>query len=261
MATRTVAMGAMRTVSGADSHDGSQPTDRFHAMLTLRWSPTVRTRLVTGKRMTTSIPPARMAHPEPARRLDCYIFIGSTYSVLTAHRAAAFATAHGVLLDWKPFSLRVLLREQDSTPFLGRPAKTAYMWRDIERRAARFGIPFARPSRYPVDGQERANHVATLAAREGWCADFLREAYRAWFLEDRDPGDPAALALVLARLGRPAETAMRAEAPDVVAAYVANTDRARALGIFGAPDFVCGDEVFWGDDRLEDALAWCRRGA
>jgi len=193
--------------------------------------------------------------------LDCYVFIGSTYGFLTAHRAASVAAAQGVRLDWKPFSLRTLLREQDSSPFLGRSAKLAYMWRDIERRAGRFGIPFARPSRYPVDGQERANHVATLASREGWCADFLREAYRAWFLEDRDPGDPAALALVLERLGRPAGTAMRAEAPDVVAAYAANTDRARALGIFGAPDFVCGEEVFWGDDRLEDALAWCRRGA
>ena len=194
--------------------------------------------------------------PAPARRLDCYIFVGSTYSFLTAHRAAAFAAAHGVALDWKPFSLRTLLREQDSTPFLGRPAKTAYMWRDIERRAARFGIPFARPSRYPVDSAQRANRVATLAAHEGWCAEFLRETYRTWFLEDRDPGDPQALADTLRRLGCPEAVAARADAPDIAAQFTANTDAARALGIFGAPNFVCDGEVFWGDDRLEDAIAW-----
>lgn len=195
----------------------------------------------------------------PARRLDCYVFIGSTYGFLTAHRAAALAAARGVELRWKPFSLRTLLREQDSSPFLGRPAKLAYMWRDIERRAARLGIGFARPSRYPVDPQERANRLATLAAREGWCADFLREAYRAWFLEDREPGDPAVLAGILERIGRPAATLARADDPDVAALFAANTDDARALGIFGAPDFVCDGEVFWGDDRLEDALDWATR--
>ncbi len=203
---------------------------------------------------TTSL--AEMTARVPDRRMDCYIFVGSTYSFLTAHRAAAFAAAHGVALDWKPFSLRTLLREQDSTPFLGRPAKTAYMWRDIERRAARFGIPFARPSRYPVDSAQRANRVATLAARDGWCAEFLRETYRTWFLEDRDPGDPDALAGTLRRLGRSEAIAARADAPDIEAQFQANTDAARALGIFGAPNFVCDGEVFWGDDRLEDAIAW-----
>jgi hypothetical protein len=64
--------------------------------------------------MTTSL--AEMTARVPDRRMDCCIFVGSTYSFLTAHRAAA----HGIALDWKPFSLRTLLREQDSTPF--RPA-------------------------------------------------------------------------------------------------------------------------------------------
>jgi 2-hydroxychromene-2-carboxylate isomerase len=130
------------------------------------------------------------------------------------------------------------------------------MWRDVERRAARFGIPFARPSRYPVDAAQRANRIATLAAREGWCAEFLRETYRTWFLEDRDPGDPDALADTLHRLGRPATVAARADAPDVEAEFKVNTDAARTLGMFGAPNFVCEGEVFWGDDRLEDAIAW-----
>ena len=54
-----------------------------------------------------------------------------------------------------------------------------------------------------------------------------------------------------------AETAAaRADAPDIAAQFTANTDAARALGIFGAPNFVCDGEVFWGDDRLEDAIAW-----
>ena len=191
------------------------------------------------------------------RHLDFYFFIGSTYTYLAVHRASELARAAGVSLRWRPFSLRTILREQDNSPFLGKPGKTRYMWRDIERRAARAGIPFSGPAPYPTDPESRAGHMAALAEAEGWCEPFVREAFRTWFLDKLDPGHPEVLAGIVTRLGQPGDTLQRAASAEVAARYVANTDTARALGIFGSPSFVHDDgELFWGDDRLEEALEW-----
>lgn len=193
--------------------------------------------------------------------VDFHFFIGSTYTYLAVNRASALAAAAGVTLNWRPFSLRTILREQDNSPFLGKPDKLRYMWRDIERRAQRCGIPFAGPAPYPIDPDSRASHVATLAHAEGWCEPFVREVYRTWFLDRVDPGLPDVLAGIVARTGQPADVLQRAEAPEVVARYADHTVEARAQGVFGSPSFVTADgEVFWGDDRLEEALEWARAG-
>jgi 2-hydroxychromene-2-carboxylate isomerase len=189
--------------------------------------------------------------------LDFYFFIGSTYSYLSVARASREAATVGVALNWKPFSVRTLMREQNNSPFNGKPAKLSYMWRDIERRAGRFAIPFNGAPHYPIDSEERANHVATLASAEGWCEEFVQAAYTSWFINKSDPGAPANLLSILQGLGRdPVATATKAQSPEIISLYKDRTDAARDIGIFGSPSFVVGSEVFWGDDRLEDALAW-----
>ncbi|HVO08788.1 MAG TPA: 2-hydroxychromene-2-carboxylate isomerase, partial [Burkholderiaceae bacterium] len=183
----------------------------------------------------------------------------STYSYLSVMRAESLAAQAGVGLVWRPFSVRTLMREQNNIPFATKPIKMKYMWRDVERRASTFGVPFDGVPPYPIDPNELANHVATLAALEGWCKDFTRAAYRKWFLGKQDPGSPEALREVLQALGHDADRCIgRASDADVKQAYAAATERARQLGLFGSPTFVVGDEIFWGDDRLEDALAWCK---
>lgn len=193
--------------------------------------------------------------------IEFFFFIGSTYSYLSVVRGQARAAAEGVQLIWRPFSVRTLMREQNNIPFANKPLKLKYMWRDIERRAARLGVPFDGVAPYPIDAQETANHVATLAAREGWCCEFTQAAYRTWFLQKRDPGTPETLRAILGSLGRDADACLaRAAAAPTQQEYLACTERARRLGLFGSPTFVVGDEIFWGDDRLEDALAWARSG-
>lgn len=151
------------------------------------------------------------------------------------------------------------MREQNNIPFAGKPAKLKYMWRDLERRAMKFGIPFDGAPQYPIDPQELANHVATLAAEEGWCKQFTQAAYRTWFLQKQDPGSPEALRGILRSIGKEPEGCIaRASHEQIKRAYVAATDRARELGIFGSPTFVVGSELFWGDDRLEEAIGWSR---
>ena len=192
------------------------------------------------------------------KSIDFYFFIGSTYSYLSVVRAEQEAARSGVHLVWKPFSVRTLMREQNNSPFSDKPAKLKYMWRDIERRAHRFNIPFYGAPQYPIDPNQSANHVATLASTEGWCKDFVQAAYAKWFLAKEDPGSPENLRSILLDLGRDADQCIaRAETAAIADLYKLRTDEARSLGIFGSPSFVVGTEVFWGDDRLEDALCWC----
>lgn len=193
------------------------------------------------------------------KQIDFFLFLGSTYTYLAVNRADEVAAAHGVTLRWHPFSARSIMIEQNNRPFVGKPVKLTYMWRDVERRAKQYGIPFNSIPHYPNDADELANRVATVASIEGWCPAFTRAAYSKWFLEDKDPGDPEHLSDVLRRIGRNPEAVIsQANEQTVRDRYAASTESARAKGIFGSPTFAYGSEIFWGDDRLEDALAWCR---
>jgi 2-hydroxychromene-2-carboxylate isomerase len=193
------------------------------------------------------------------KHLDFFLFLGSTYTYLAVNRAEALAAREGICLLWRPFSVRSIMIEQNNRPFVGKPAKLAYMWRDLERRAQRHGLPFASTPDYPIDADELANRVATLAAIEGWCPAFSKAAYRVWFLENKDPGRIEHVCALLEDLGRnPGEVVARANSQAIRDRYAEETAVARSLGIFGSPTFVCGSELFWGDDRLEDAIDWCK---
>jgi 2-hydroxychromene-2-carboxylate isomerase len=189
--------------------------------------------------------------------IDFFFFYGSTYTYLTVMRIAAVAARAGVAVRWRPFDVRSIMIEQNNIPFRGKPTKLAYMWRDIERRARRYGLPFTQPPQYPVDPENLASRVGLVAAEEGWCPGYTVATYRAWFLEDKPPGEAAHLAAILRGLGKDADAVTaRANSERIREAYAAQTDMARRLGIFGSPTFAVGEEIFWGDDRLEDALEW-----
>ena len=181
------------------------------------------------------------------QQLDFFFFLGSTYTYLAVNRADTLATRANVELCWRPFNVRTLMIEQNNRPFVGKPVKLAYMWRDLERRAQRHGVPFGSVPKYPIDADDLANRVATLAALEGWCSQFTQAAYAAWFLEDKDPGEVEYLSAVLLQIDRnPNEVIAHANSQTIRNKYAAETDAARAMGIFGSPTFVHGAELFWG---------------
>jgi len=193
------------------------------------------------------------------KQIDFFLFLGSTYTYLAVNRAEALAARDNIVLRWRPFSVRSIMIEQNNRPFVGKPVKLAYMWRDLERRANRHGVPFRSIPSYPNDPDELAQRVATLAAVEGWCPQFARAAYASWFMEDKDQGKTEYLSPILERLGRNAnEVIARASSAEIRDRYASETEVARSCGIFGSPTFVCGQELFWGDDRLEDAIDWCK---
>jgi 2-hydroxychromene-2-carboxylate isomerase len=196
----------------------------------------------------------------PTRRLEFWYEFASTYSYLSAMRIETVAAAAKVEVAWRPFLLGPIFRAQgwNDSPFNLYPAKGRYMWRDLERLAAGYGLPWRRPSAFPRNGLLAAR-IALAAEPEGWCADWTRAVFSAEFAHDRDIGDGAVLAGLLETLGQePGAVLARAESDENKARLRAQTERATALGIFGAPSFVVpasGDELYWGNDRLGDAIA------
>ena len=120
--------------------------------------------------------------------IDFWFSIGSTYTYLTVMRIDAVAKAQDVAFRWRPFSVRAIMIEQKNIPFMGKPIKAAYMWRDIERRSERYGFPARVPAPYPLSEFDRANKIAVLASQEGWCPPYVRESYRRWFQDGEEPG-------------------------------------------------------------------------
>lgn len=191
------------------------------------------------------------------RILDFFFFIGSTYTYLAVNRAEEVAARAGIELRWRSFNVLSIMLEQDNRPFVGKPVKMRYMWRDVERRAKGYGIPFESIPDYPVDSERLAGRIAVIGSLDGWCPDYVKATYRDWFLENKAPGEIEHTRAILTQLGQdPDAVISRAESQEIRGLYDAETERAKELGIFGSPTFRFGNEIFWGDDRLEDAVEW-----
>jgi 2-hydroxychromene-2-carboxylate isomerase len=194
--------------------------------------------------------------------IDFWYSIGSTYSYLTIARLDDVAKREGVSFRWRPFYVRTIMMEQNNIPFSTKPIKAKYMWRDLERRAQGYGIPIRLPVTYPPPEMELANRVAVLGEREGWGPDYARETYRRWFVEGESPGGDANMAGTLKAIGQdPARVVAAAKADDIAGVLAGATDEARRQNVFGVPTFVTRGEIFWGDDRLGDAIEWHRQGS
>jgi 2-hydroxychromene-2-carboxylate isomerase len=196
-----------------------------------------------------------------APHIDFWFTMGSTYSYLSVSRVADVERSTGMTFRWRPFHLLIILQEMKHIPFADKPTKSAYMWRDIERRAAMYGIPMKLPVPYPARQSVVANLVAIVGMRENWGADFVRAAYRRWFQRGEETGSEPNVSESLRDIGQDPERVLTlANSDDTKAVLTAETDAARELGIFGSPTFIVGRELFWGDDRLADAINWCRFG-
>jgi 2-hydroxychromene-2-carboxylate isomerase len=183
----------------------------------------------------------------------------STYSYPAAMRIGALADAAGVTIRWRPFLLGPIFRAQgwDDSPFNLYPAKGRYMWRDLERSCTRLGLPFRRPDPFPQPSLMAAR-LAHVGLADGWGERFCRAVYAAEFGEGRAIGDERVLGDLLQRVGvEPAPALARARTEEIKARLRNETEEAQRAGVFGAPTFMCADgELFWGHDRMADALAW-----
>ncbi|CEJ13624.1 2-hydroxychromene-2-carboxylate isomerase [bacterium YEK0313] len=198
-----------------------------------------------------------------APALDFYYEFASTYSYPAAMRLADIAEKAGVAVRWRPFLLGPIFAELGLTtsPFNIQPAKGRYMRRDLERTMAAHGLPFRMPEPFPANSLLAAR-VATALPDDGRRAAFSRGVYRASFGEGADISDATVLGQVLKAEGiEPAPLLVAAGGDAVKRELRATVETAKAAGIFGAPSFVTADgELFWGNDRLDQAVAWAAKG-
>jgi 2-hydroxychromene-2-carboxylate isomerase len=195
-------------------------------------------------------------------RLDFWFDFASSYSYLATVRIRPLAAEAGVALHFRPFLLGPIFKMQgwDTSPFNVYEAKGRHMWRDMERLAADLKLPFRRPEPFPQNSLLAAR-LALVGLGQGWGAEFCIAAFGAQFEEGRRIDDAATLAAIVSGLGTDAKAALdAAQSDDIKAKLRAQTEEAQRFGIFGAPSFTtAGGELFWGNDRLEQALAWAKR--
>jgi 2-hydroxychromene-2-carboxylate isomerase len=205
--------------------------------------------------------------------LDFWFEFASTYSYPAAMRIAPLAREAGVTVHFRPFLLGPVFQAQgwNTSPFNLYAAKGGNMWRDLERLCADLKLSFRRPEPFPQNSLLAAR-VALVglgvasseqsSSEQSWGEQFCRAIFLAEFCEGRQIDDVAVLSDILARLNvKPGPVFDAARTDANKARLRAQTEEAQRLGIFGAPSFMTADgELFWGNDRLERALAWAKNG-
>jgi len=189
--------------------------------------------------------------------IEFWFEFASNYSYLSVMRIEQEAARAGVKIEWRPFLLGPIFQSfgWSTSPFVLQPWKTEYVWRDMERQCRKYGLAWRRPSTFPRASLLPAR-VALRGAGQAWMPEFCRRMMQLNFAADRDIAGAACVAEVLGQLGLPAEPIIDdAQSEANKLGLRRQTETARAKGIFGAPSFVVGGDLFWGNDRLEDALA------
>jgi 2-hydroxychromene-2-carboxylate isomerase len=194
--------------------------------------------------------------PPPNKEVELWFEFGSNYSYLSVMRIDALAARSRVRVLWRPFLLAPIFKSfgWQSSPFVLQVAKGSYVWKDMERQCRKYGLAWARPSTFP----RRAllpMRVALLGATQPWIGEFCRRVMLQNFVADHDIDTARSVSEILAALELPAqEIISEAQAEPNKLLLREQTQTAARRGVFGAPTFFVRDEMFWGNDRLEDAI-------
>ncbi|MCA9593201.1 MAG: 2-hydroxychromene-2-carboxylate isomerase [Myxococcales bacterium] len=184
----------------------------------------------------------------PPGEVEIFYDFSSPFAYLGALRIDAVAARTGASVRWRPMLLGALFREigTPDVPLFSFPsAKQRYLRRDLERFAERFDIPFRFPSTFPLRSV-LALRVALAAGPH--IAEVSRRLFRAVWAEDQDVSDSD----VLRRILNDAPALVdRASSAEVKQALRDNTSEAQRRGVCGAPTFAVGDDLYWGQDRLD----------
>jgi 2-hydroxychromene-2-carboxylate isomerase len=194
--------------------------------------------------------------PDARPRVSFYFDLGSPYAYLTAERVSGLFTEAGLEQpEWQPILLGGLFRHFGRDSWGNGPEREAGI-AEVERRAADYGLPpLAWPEPWPGN-MLIAMRAATFAKQAGRTVSFALAAFRQAFAAGRDlsEADNVLIAAAACEL-HPRALLKAVEAESVKNALRAATGRAAELGVSGVPSLLVGDEVFWGDDRVEEAIS------
>lgn len=203
--------------------------------------------------MTSSTPSSA------SREIEFWFEFGSNYSYLSVMRIESEARRLDVRVVWKPFLLGPIFRALgfETSPFLLQKEKGAYMQQDMARLCQKYGLaPWIKPSVFPRLGVLPLR-IVLLGAGQPWVGAFCRKVMELNFALDREINLPEHMEPILQALGLPsADILEQARSEPIKTRLREQTEEARLRGIFGAPTFFVGTEMFWGNDRLDDALAF-----
>lgn len=209
-----------------------------------------RIHFVAGVPMNDLLPAPARAEGHAKHGLEIYWDFSSPFAYLASTQAEALAARTGATLTWRPMLIGGLFKEvgQPMVPMqTWSAAKQAYVFEDMKRWAAHWGVPFAFPSRFPMSSLKALR--CYLALPEAARGAFRAKTFRAYWAEDRDIADDA----VLRELVGPGadEILAKSQTPDVKQALATATKRAVLAGVFGAPTWVIDEEdLYWGQDRI-----------
>lgn len=177
-------------------------------------------------------------------------------------RIETLASDYQIKIKWKPFLLGPIFKDQgwDDSPFNIYTAKGLYMWKDMERRSQKRELTFKKPTVFPRNGLFAAR-IALLGSKEHWGSTFAQKVFQANFEKDEDIGDLETLKGILNSLSLETDKIIDlSQSKENKDFLKSQTETAKQLGIFGSPSFVVKNELFWGDDRLEDAIDFLLTG-
>ncbi len=194
------------------------------------------------------------------KQVEFFFDFGSPTSYLAYTQLPRIAADCGATLVWRPMLLGGVFKATGNASPAMIPAKGRWMFADIARFAARYGVPFAFNPAFPVNTLTLMRGAVGVQMKDPErFTGYVDAIYRALWVQQRDLGDTEVLADTLGEAGfDPAAFVVLVADPAVKARLIANTEEAIARGAFGAPTMFVGDAMFFGQDRLDfvrEALA------
>ncbi len=193
------------------------------------------------------------------KSIDFWFSVGSTYTYLTVTRIRDIIKRNNLNIILRPIHIKSIMLDMDNIPFgPKKPTKKSYMFRDIQRRAEFYKINIPEiPILWPLKNFELANKIALIAINEGWGLEYLEVTYYNWFIKKQPAGEEENLSNTFRELNKDYNDIIKiAQSSYVQNSLMKQTNLAKSKGIFGVPTFTIENEIFWGDDRLEDAIKW-----
>ena len=191
-----------------------------------------------------------MHHPNT---IEFFFDFGSPTTYLAHTQLPAIAHAAGAQLLPRPMLLGGVFKATGNASPVTVPAKGRWMGQDIARWARRYGVPFAFNPHFPINTLTLMRGATGLQMRQP--QDFARYAdamFDALWVQGSNLGDASVLAAVLGDAGFAADAFLALVGDsEIKARLVATTEEAVARGVFGAPTCFVGEQMFFGQDRLD----------
>ncbi|MEA2726942.1 MAG: hypothetical protein QOF70_1417 [Acetobacteraceae bacterium] len=191
-----------------------------------------------------------------ALHIDYYASLNSPWTHLGAARIEAMAMANNATLRIYPVDFGAIFAQSGGLPLPKRsPQRQAYRLQELVRWRDQLGIPIqVQPKFFPSSEQHSASCV--IAVRETMgdqpAIKLAHRVLKAVWQEEKNAGDLATLAALITDIGLDADQVLKlGEDPRWAERRIADTQAALDRGVFGAPSYVIGDDIFWGQDRLD----------